>query len=202
MSAERGDARGLNLGHTDQIIHEQAESEIFGSWVFLMSDAVLFALLFATYGVMLPATAGGRPRRANTSSFLPSLKPWRCSPAAYLRHGVGRNEARRIAQALLGWMGVTLILGVAFIGMELHDFVTMFGDGAYRLAAAIFRPFLDGCSAWVSRLLRHHLDAVMMVQVIRLGWTCASKSTSCGSACSAFLISSGSAIFSVVYLQG
>lgn len=59
MSADEVKHAGLNLGSTDSETHEAAENAVFGFWVFLMSDAVLFALLFATYGVMLPATAGG-----------------------------------------------------------------------------------------------------------------------------------------------
>ena len=38
---------GLNLGNTDELSHEQAEAAVFGFWVFLMGDAVIFALLFS-----------------------------------------------------------------------------------------------------------------------------------------------------------
>ena len=58
MSASETKHAGLNLGGTDAKTHAEAEHAIFGFWIFLMSDAVIFALLFATYGVMLPATAG------------------------------------------------------------------------------------------------------------------------------------------------
>ena len=35
------------------------EERAFGFWIYMMSDAIIFALLFATYIVMLPGTAGG-----------------------------------------------------------------------------------------------------------------------------------------------
>ncbi|MDN5936194.1 MAG: hypothetical protein L0H75_08465, partial [Nitrosospira sp.] len=38
-----------NTAYTDPETHEVAESLLFGFWVFLMSDLVLFSLLFATY---------------------------------------------------------------------------------------------------------------------------------------------------------
>ena len=79
MSADAIKHAGLNLGGADELTHAQAGNAVFGFWVFLMSDAVLFALLFATYGVLLPATVGG-PTPA--SVFLPFSKLWRCSPAA------------------------------------------------------------------------------------------------------------------------
>ena len=49
---------GLNLEDDPREIRQQVESDVFGFWIFLMSDAVLFALLFAIYGTMLGATAG------------------------------------------------------------------------------------------------------------------------------------------------
>ena len=68
---------GLNLGDTDEVTHEQAGVDVFGFWVFLMSDAVVFALLFATYGVMRPRPSAARRRRASTRSAPPSSR--RCS---------------------------------------------------------------------------------------------------------------------------
>ena len=44
---------GLNLGATDEATHEKAESALFGFWVFLMSDAVIFALMVAGTLVIL-----------------------------------------------------------------------------------------------------------------------------------------------------
>jgi hypothetical protein len=41
------------------ISHEKYEERAFGFWIYLMSDAIIFALLFATYVVMLGNTAGG-----------------------------------------------------------------------------------------------------------------------------------------------
>ena len=50
---------GLPLGKSEGLDKERAETAIFGFWLFLMSDAVLFALLFATYGTMVANTVGG-----------------------------------------------------------------------------------------------------------------------------------------------
>lgn len=50
---------GINLGETDPVAHELAEEKLFGFWIFLMSDAIVFAILFATYVTMTPNTASG-----------------------------------------------------------------------------------------------------------------------------------------------
>ena len=38
---------------------ETHEQRALGFWLYLMGDAVIFALLFATYSIMIPGTAGG-----------------------------------------------------------------------------------------------------------------------------------------------
>src|SRR5262245_3410060 len=42
-----------------QSLVERFEEKALGFWIYLMTDAIVFALLFATYAVMLRGTAGG-----------------------------------------------------------------------------------------------------------------------------------------------
>ena len=204
MSANEVKHAGLNLGSTDAKTHGEAESAIFGFWVFLMSDAVIFALLFATYGVMLPATVGGPtpageykigPAFLETLILLTSSFTFGMASVA-MKHGATRG--------LLAWLGVTLLLGAAFLGMELHDFATMFGDGAYPVRSGYLSSFFalvplhglhvaTGC-LWIvvmmAQVLVFGLDAQVKINILRLGlfWH--------------FLDIIWIAIFSVVYLQG
>ena len=205
MSAVEIKHAGLNLGAADERTHEQAGEAVFGFWVFLMSDAVLFALLFATYGVMSPATAGG-PTPANEYKLLPAfLETLALLTSSFtfgmasvaMKHGASRRR-------LLGWMVVTLTLGIAFLGMELHDFATMFGDGAYPTRSGFLSSFfalvpLHGLhvffgSLWIvvmmGQVMTFGLDARVKINILRLGlfWH--------------FLDIVWVAIFSVVYLQG
>ena len=69
---------------------ERAETKALGFWLYLMTDAVIFALLFATYVVMLRGTAGGptgqrpvqpvahirRDHGCSCSAAPPSAWPW------------------------------------------------------------------------------------------------------------------------------
>ena len=72
MSAPQGNARRARSLRHRRDDHEKAGVDVFGFWVFLMSDAVIFALLFATYGAMLPGTAGG-PTPAQEYKIRPGL---------------------------------------------------------------------------------------------------------------------------------
>src|SRR5690606_42143755 len=39
--------------------HDTGGNKLFGFWIYLMSDCILFATLFATYAVLVSANAGG-----------------------------------------------------------------------------------------------------------------------------------------------
>jgi cytochrome o ubiquinol oxidase subunit 3 len=122
---------GLNLADDARELREHVESDVFGFWVFLMSDAVVFALLFAIYGTMRHATAGG-PDAAQEFKFHSAF--WETamlltSSFSYgmvsllTKHGRGRLWP-------LALLAVTFCLGAGFLKMEIHDFVTMVHDGA------------------------------------------------------------------------
>ncbi|MFC0267795.1 cytochrome c oxidase subunit 3 [Kushneria aurantia] len=122
---------GLNLGpaHDDDAT-DVREELVFGFWVFMMSDLIIFGMLFATYVTMLGATAGGptphdvldiRPAFTETMLLLASSFTFGMASLA-LKYRQGRRH-------LVGWLLVTLVLGLAFVGHELHEFVSMFHAG-------------------------------------------------------------------------
>jgi cytochrome o ubiquinol oxidase subunit 3 len=114
-----------------------------------------------------------------------------------MKHAAPRRQ-------LLGWMGVTLLLGVAFLGMELHDFATMFGDGAYPSRSGYLSAFfalvpLHGLHVFFGCLWM----VVMMVQLMLFGCDARVKLNIQRLALFwHFLDIVWIAIFSVVYLQG
>lgn len=123
MSEERNHT-GLNLGARHGEDHDAAEEVIFGFWIFLMSDLVLFALLFATYADMSlhGIAAGPAPRDImdlrsagiETGLLLASSFTFGMASLA-LKYRADRKP-------LMGWLGVTFLLGAAFVGMEIRDF--------------------------------------------------------------------------------
>ena len=196
---------GLNLAEADPLAHAEASAGIFGFWVFLMSDAVIFALLFATYGVMLPATVGG-PTPASEYEIGPAFAETLLLLTSSFTFGMASIAMKYAAprRTLLGWLGVTLVLGVAFLALELSDFATMFAHGAYPSRSGFLSSFfalvplhglhvLAGC-LWLVvmmvQLVTIGPDARVKINLLRLGlfWH--------------FLDIIWIAIFSVVYLQG
>jgi len=103
---------------------------LLGFWIYLMSDALLFATLFATFGVLSANFAGGpTPRElfdlglvaANTAILLVSALT--CG-LAMIALQAGRLGAVRL------WLAVTALLGAAFVGIELHEFRHLIAEGA------------------------------------------------------------------------
>ncbi|MDE0878800.1 MAG: cytochrome c oxidase subunit 3 [Sphingomonas bacterium] len=207
MSGSDAKHAGLNLGDSDRQAHEKAEPDVFGFWVFLMSDAVIFALLFATYGVMLAGTAGG-PTPVDEYKILPAFIETLILLTSSLTFGLAsvtmKHDGSHGQRALLAWLAVTLALGVAFLGFELHDFATMIGEGAVPSRSGYLSAFFGlvplhglhvaaGC-LWLSVMMVQipifGLDDRVKINLLRLGlfWH--------------FLDIIWIAIFSVVYLQG
>jgi cytochrome o ubiquinol oxidase subunit III len=121
---------GLNLDARHAPAHDQAVTLVFGFWVFMMSDLIIFGLLSATYVSMLDATAGGPgPRElfelrsvfAQTMILLASSATMGMALFS-MKHG--GNDMRLVA-----WLGATLMLGVAFLACEGHDFAAMIAKG-------------------------------------------------------------------------
>ena len=115
---------------------------MFGFWVFLMSDAILFGLLFATYVTMLHPTAGGPgPRNLRHPERL-HRNPRAADEQLHFRHGLASLKIRATAAVrLLAWLGVTLILAVLFSGFELHDFLSMFHKGGVPSRSGFLSAF-------------------------------------------------------------
>ena len=196
---------GLNLENDPREIRQEVESDVFGFWIFLMSDAVVFALLFTVYGTMLGATAGG-PGPAQEfkigSAFVETLLLLTSS----FTFGMASIALKRdkVARRLVLWLLVTLALGVGFLAMEVNDFVTMVGHGATAERSGFLSAFfvlvgMHGVhvttgSIWMVVVLVQMAivgrDQQLTVNLIRLSlfWH--------------FLDVIWIAIFSVVYLQG
>jgi cytochrome o ubiquinol oxidase subunit 3 len=166
---------------------------------------VLFALLLATNGVMLPSTAGG-PTPPDEYRIGAALIETLILLTSSFTYGMGSLAMKYAAcmPRLLLWLGVTLALGAGFLAMEVHDFSTMIGHGAGPERSGFLSAFFAlvplhglhvaaGC-LWIAVMMVQLTvlgpDRQVKINLLRLGlfWH--------------FLDIVWIAIFSVVYLQG
>jgi cytochrome o ubiquinol oxidase subunit 3 len=205
MSAPALKHPGINLGERHGEAHQDAENLVFGFWVFMMSDLIIFGLMFATYVTMLGSTAGGPgPKELFSiqSAFIQTMLLLVSSltfglASMALRHEQGRGR-------LILWLSITLVLGLTFLSFEWRDFSAMFAAGAGPGRSAFLSGFFGlvplhglhvtaGC-IWITVMILQirYLGMVPVVKtrLLRLGlfWH--------------FLDIIWIGIFSVVYLAG
>jgi cytochrome o ubiquinol oxidase subunit 3 len=117
-------------GHAHSEASEVHEQRALGFWLYLMGDAVIFSLLFMTYGIMVGNTAGGP-----TGKQLFSLNNAAIETALLLlssiTFGFASLAARQASRpAVLGWLVVTFLLGAGFIVLEIREFGGLIAIGA------------------------------------------------------------------------
>lgn len=146
MSAELLKHPGLNLGAAHGETNDAAEELIFGFWVFLMSDAILFGLLFATYVTMVGATAGGpgpQDLYDIKNAFIETLVLLSSSFTFGMASLAMKYYHSRLR--LVGWLGVTLVLGLVFLGFEVRDFLSMAEKGGVPSRSGFLSAFFAWC---------------------------------------------------------
>jgi len=119
------------MSHEEAVSEKQANAAktIFGFWVYLMTDCVLFASLFATFAVLRNNTYGG-PGGEELFSLSFVLAETLILLTSSFTCGLGILAARQGKKDLvLKLFGLTFLLGLAFLGLELHEFSHLYSEG-------------------------------------------------------------------------
>lgn len=165
----------------------------YGFWIFLLSDIVMFSVLFAVYAVLRRATAGG-PTGGELFNQVSVAVETACLLVSSYTCGLmslAINSRRRVGTYLRGT--VTFVLGAAFLALEVREFANMVARGATPQSSAFLSAFfaLVGCHGL-------HVSAgliwliVMMAQVAIMGFrSTVQRRLTCFSL-----------IFTIVYLMG
>jgi cytochrome o ubiquinol oxidase subunit III len=119
----------------------------FGFWIFLLSDIVMFAALFAAYAVLANATAGG-PTGAQLFRQTSVAIETGCLLVSSYTCGLMSLAigSRRYAATYFAAL-VTFVLGAAFVVLEVREFAGMIAIGAGPQRSAFLSAFftLVGC---------------------------------------------------------
>src|SRR5260370_2141078 len=200
---EWGDRRPM-AGHAARGLVSKRIVVGYGFWIFLLSDIIMFSAFFATYAVLVGQTAGGPNGRE-----LFDLRNTGIETACLLLSSFACGLASIGAQAhrgswFYGAMAATFILGAAFIGLEVQEFVGLVARGAGPTRSAFLSAFftLVGCHGL-------HVTAgllwllTMMAQVFAKGYRAdILRRVLCFGLFWHFLDIVWVALFSMVYLMG
>lgn len=142
--------------------HDVYSKTVFGFWIYLLTDFVLFASLFATYSVLHRNVFGG-PSARDLAHFPFTLTQTLVFLSASFTSGIGGVFAhRKNKHWTIFWFLVTFILGAVFLGMEISEFVSyvMKGDSWRRSA------FLSAFFTLVGTFGMHVIFALMWIVVL------------------------------------
>ena len=110
--------------------HHPDQGTMLGFWIYLMSDCLIFAVLFAVYAVLgRNYAAGPSPKdlfelplvAVNTTMLLFSS----------ITYGFAMLEMEKGKQTkTLAWLAITGLFGLCFVGIELYEFANLIHEGA------------------------------------------------------------------------
>jgi cytochrome o ubiquinol oxidase subunit III len=113
----------------------------YGFWLFLLSDIILFAALFASYAVLSDQNAGGLAA-AQLFDKTHVLIETGCLLLSSFTCGLGALSVQRASTAgTFLWFIVTLLLGATFLGLEVSEFARMVAAGAVPSRSAFLSAF-------------------------------------------------------------
>ena len=141
MTLEKESAQAPVFYLVDEHDHAEGGSTMLGFWMYLMSDCLLFAILFATYAVLSTNYAAGPGPKdlfdlwtvaLNTTMLLLSSITY---GFAMLSADEGKQKSTQF------WLIVTTLFGLAFVGIELREFAHMIEEGATPQRSAFLSSF-------------------------------------------------------------
>lgn len=199
------EASTIAITHSEEVErHDTVAMQMFGFWLYLMSDLIVFATLFATFVVLGRNYAGGPTGKElfDLSFVLGETLILLFSSVTYGLAVSAMHEGKK-KWVLIG-LAVTFLLGLAFVLMELREFHGLIAEGHGPDRSAFLSSFFTLVGTHGTHVTFGLIwMAVMMVQVTVKGLTVPVRSRLIRlSMFWHFLDIVWIGIFSVVYLMG
>jgi len=127
--------------HDDHDHHDYAGDTVFGFWIYIMSDCILFGTLFATYAVLSTSFAGGlTPHDLFKLDFVLGETALLLLSSFTFGMAMLFSYQKKMA-AMIGWLAFTWLLGAGFLTMELYEFYHFSHEGATPQSSAYWSSF-------------------------------------------------------------
>jgi len=156
-----------------QHLNQRQEADaktVFGFWVYLMTDCVLFASLFAAFAVLRGNTFGGPAGNELFSLPFVLIETLALLTSSFTA-GLGLLAARRRDRnQVFLWFGITMLLGFFFLSLEISEFHKLYVEGNSWRRSGFLSAFFTLVGTHGAHITAGLIwMAVMMARVARQG---------------------------------
>lgn len=129
------------MAHTLAHHHDSDTTDIFGFWIYILSDCILFACIFATYAVLHTNVYGGPDMKAlvNIPYIFAETITLLLSSFTYGLAILALYQQRQ--KSVILWLAVTFLFGALFVGMEANEFIHLYQEGHTWQSSAALSSF-------------------------------------------------------------
>lgn len=121
--------------------HDSDAMDIFGFWIYILSDCILFSCLFATYAVLHTAVYGGVGIKELTNIPYVLIETLVLLVSSFTYGLAILASYKNRLKNVLFWLAMTFICGCIFVGMELNEFINMYREGHTWQSSAALSSF-------------------------------------------------------------
>lgn len=131
----------LEEAHGGEDGHHHDTGTVLGFWLYLMSDSLVFGILFAVHAVLGQSYAAG-PAPVDLFDIDMILVSTFMLLFSSITYGLGMIQMKEgNLRGLLLWLVVTGLFGLGFLALELHEFINLWNLGATPMASAFLSSF-------------------------------------------------------------
>ena len=133
-------AHGHDHGHDDHH-HDSGQMTVLGFWLYLMTDCILFASLFATYAVLSGSFAGGPSGHDIFQLDFVAVETALLLLSSITFGFAMLQKQQKNVKGTLTWLAITGLFGLAFLAVELYEFHHLIHEGAGPTRSAFLSSF-------------------------------------------------------------
>lgn len=121
---------------------EKSDSEtVFGFWIYIMTDSMIFASLFVVFAIQRNQLAGG-PSGKDLFDLKSTFEETALLLTSSLTCGLAMlGLHRKKPKEIIYWLSATFLLGVGFVTLEVTEFIKMIGENAGPDRSAFLSSF-------------------------------------------------------------
>lgn len=123
--------------------HNEDDKSIFGFWLYILTDCILFSCFFATFAVLHNNVYGNVSMRDITNLPYVFLETIILLGSSFTYGLAILNLYKNNLKNLIRWIAITFVLGWLFVAMELREFTNLYLDGHSWQASAALTSFFS-----------------------------------------------------------